>query len=265
MSDSTQGPRDFLDQAYGVAAALRYSIFESRPDGFARRLAPKIRRLYEKTETGASNRDVLDLGCGSGQLAAHFLQHGYRVVGLDRSLHMLGHAREACASHLDDGDVLFVEGDASDFQLDRRFGLVVCTFNGLNHLASLAEVTHCLKCVDQTLAPGGYFVFDIDTPLGLRETVDTMLVHDSDEEIIVRKRLFDGERVILYASGCFAHDGVWHRYRETIHKIVIDPEWLRHTMSDLGWSPVHYLDEDLAQPVAEPHAGKVAYGVARKK
>ena len=265
MSDSTHGPRDFLDQAYGVAAALRYSIFESRPDGFARRLAPKIRRIYEKTETGASNRDVLDLACGSGHLAAHFLEHGYRVVGLDRSPHMLAHAREACASYLNGGKALFLEGDASDFQLDRRFGLVVCTFNGLNHLASLAEVTECLRCIDRALAPGGYFVFDINTPLGLRETVDTTLVHDSDEEIIVRKRLFDGERVILYASGCFAHGGVWHRYRETIHKIVIDPEWLRHAMLDLGWSPVHYLDEDLAQPIADSNAGKVAYGVARKK
>ena len=139
MSDSTHGPRDFLDQAYGIAAALRYSIFENRPDGFARRLAPKIRKLYEQTETGASNRDVLDLACGSGQLAAHFLEHGYRVVGLDRSLHMLRHAREACASYVDDGRALFVEGDASDFELDRRFGLVVCTFNGLNHLDSLEE------------------------------------------------------------------------------------------------------------------------------
>jgi len=265
MSDSTNGPRDFRSEAYGLAAALRYSIFESRPDGFARRLAPKIRRFYERTETGASNREVLDLACGSGQLAADFLEHGYRVVGLDRSPQMLRHAREACARYLGDGRALFVEGDARDFQSERRFGLVVCTFNGLNHLASLAAVTQCLKCIDQALAPGGYFVFDIDTPLGLRETVDTTLVHDSDEEIIVRKRLFDGQRVILYASGCFAHDGVWHRYRETIHKIVIDPEWLRSAMSDLGWSRVRYLDEDLTQPVADPNDGKVAYGVARKK
>jgi len=265
MSDPTDGPRDFHGQAYGVAAALRYSIFESRPDGFARRLAPKIRRFYEQTETGASNRDVLDLACGSGQLAAHFLEHGYRVVSLDRSLHMLRHAREACASYVDDGRALFLEGDASDFQVDRRFGLVTCTFNGLNHLASLADVTRCLKCVNEALAPGGCFVFDIDTPRGLRETVDTMLIHDTDEEIIVRKRLFDGERVILYASGCFAHNGAWHRYRETIRKIVIDPEELRRAMSDLGWSSVEYFDEDLTQPVADPNDGKVAYGVARKR
>jgi SAM-dependent methyltransferase len=260
----TTGPRDLRDRAYGTAAALRYSIFENRPDGFARRLAPKIRRYYEQTEIGASNRDVLDLGCGTGQLAAHFLEHGYRVVGLDRSPHMLQHAREACESFVGGARGLFVEGDASNFQFDSTFGLVTCTFNGLNHLACLADVTRCLKCVDEELAPDGYFVFDIDTPKGLRETVDTIVVHDTDEEIIVRKRVFDGERVILNASGCFAHDGVWHRYRETIRKIVIDPEGLRQVMSDLGWSPVQYLDEDLVEPVADPIDGKVAYGVARK-
>jgi hypothetical protein len=77
--------------------------------------------------------------------------------------------------------------------------------------------------------------------------------------------VFDGEKVILYASGCFAHEGVWHRYRETIWKIVIDPEDLRDIMSDLGWSPAHYVDEELNAPIANPLSGKVAYGVARKR
>jgi SAM-dependent methyltransferase len=258
------GPDDFRDEAYGVASALRYSIFESRPDGFARRLAPKIRRFYEQTETGASNRDVLDLACGTGQLAAHFCEHGYRLVGLDRSPHMLRHAREACASYVDEDRVRFVEGDASDFHLDGRFGLVACTFNVLNHLPSRADVARCLSCVHEALVPGGYLVFDIDTPRGLRELVDTTDLHDTDEEIIVRKRFFDGERVILYASGCFAHDGVWHRYRETIFKIVIEPEELRRSMSELGWSSVSYVEENLTEPVAEPDERTVIYGVARK-
>jgi len=258
------GPRDFRDQAYGAAAALRYSIFESRPDGFARRRAPKIRKFYEQAGIDASNRDVLDLACGSGQLAVHFLEHGYRVVGLDRSPHMLGHARQVCASYVDEGQALLVKGDARDFQFDRRFGLVACTFNGLNHLASLADVRRCLRCVDGVLAPGGYFVFDIDTPGGLRQAVETTFVNDTDEEITVRKRVFDGERVILYASGCFFHDDVWHRYRETIWKIVIDPMELRTEMLDLGWSPVGYFDEDFVEPVADPNAGKVAYGIARQ-
>lgn len=258
------GPDDFRDEAYGAAAALRYSIFESRADGFARRLAPKIRRFYEQTETGASNRDVLDLACGTGQLVAHFLEHGYRLVGLDRSPHMLRHAREACASYVDEDRALFVEGDASDFHLDRRFGLVACTFNVLNHLPSRADVTRCLSRVHEALVPGGYLVFDIDTPRGLRELVGTIDLHDTDEEIIVRKRVFDGERVILYASGCFAHDDIWHRYRETILKIVIEPEELRRSMLDLGWSSVSYVDESLAEPVAEPDERTVIYGVARK-
>jgi SAM-dependent methyltransferase len=178
---------------------------------------------------------------------------------------MLRHSREACASHVDEDRARFVEGDASDFRFDSQFGLVTCTFNGLNHLACMADVVRCLKCVDEALAPDGYFVFDINTPNGLRETVDTMMVHDNDQEVIVRKRVFDGEKVILYASGCFAHEGVWHRYRETIWKIVIDPEDLRDIMSDLGWSPAHYVDEELNAPIANPLSGKVAYGVARKR
>lgn len=258
------GPHDFRDEAYGVASALRYSIFENRPEGFARRLAPKIRRFYEQTDAGASNHEVLDLACGTGQLAAHFLEHGYRVVGLDRSPHMLRHAREACARFISEDRALFVEGDASDFHIERRFGLVTCTFNGLNHLPNWNDVMRCVNCVQEALAPGGYFVFDINTPHGLREIVDKIELHDSHEEIIVRKRMFDGERVILYASGCFAHEGVWHRYRETILKIVINPEELLQSMSESGWSSVTYMDEKLEEPVADTKERAVLYGVARK-
>lgn len=257
------GPHDFRDEAYGVAAALRYSIFENRPDSFAHKLAPRIRRFYEQTKTGATNRDVLDLACGTGQLATHFLEHGYGVLGLDRSPHMLRHAQEACAPSVDAGRALFAEGDASDFHFDRKFGLVTCTFNALNHLPNRADVTHCLSCVHEALVPGGYLVFDIETPRGLREVVDVTDLHDTDDEIIVRKRLFDGEHVILYASGCFVHEGIWHRYRETILKIVIDPGELRRSMSQHGWSQVSYVDEDLTAGV-DPEERAVVYGVARK-
>jgi tRNA/tmRNA/rRNA uracil-C5-methylase (TrmA/RlmC/RlmD family) len=61
--------------------------------GFAVSVAPRIRRFYETTEVGRSTRTLLDVCCGTGQLARHFLDHGYEVTGLDLSDAMLDYAR----------------------------------------------------------------------------------------------------------------------------------------------------------------------------
>ena len=95
--------------------------------------------------------------------------------------------------------------------------------------------------------------------------VYTMSVDDNDEEIVVRKRIFDGERVILSASGCFQYKGKWIRYRETIFKIVIDPLKLRKYMLDNGWASVNFTTDDLNKAVKNPELEKVLYLVAKKK
>ena len=262
MSEPLQ---DLSNEAYGKTAALRYNVFESRPSGFAMRMAPKLHTFYQQTSTGQSNQRLLDVACGTGQLAMYFLDHGFEVVGLDRSPHMLEYARANNAKYVASGQSQFNEGDASNFHFDPQFGLAICTFNGLNHLTSFRQVEDCLACVLRALVPGGYFIFDINTHRGLKSVVETIDLYDTDEEIILRKRIFDGERVILNASGCFLHEGVWIRYRETIFKIIIDTKELRQSMLDHGWSSVTYTADDLMSPVEDPEAEQVVHAVARKR
>ncbi len=256
--------QDFSNAAYGETAALRYNIFESRSSGFAKRMAPVIHAFYKKTSTWNENHLLLDVACGTGQLASYFLENGFDVVGLDGSSHMLKYARANNAEYIATGRVQFLEGDAGNFNLEPKFGLVVCTFNGLNHLGSIEQVEGCLANVLRTLVPGGCFIFDINTQLGLKSVVETIGIEDTDEEIIVRKRIFDGKRVILNASGCFLNEGVWTRYRETIFKIIIDTKKLQQSMLDSGWSSVAYTAEDFITPIEDPEMEEVAYVVAYK-
>jgi SAM-dependent methyltransferase len=74
---------------------------------FAISVAPRIRELYERTETAQSNRSLLDV-CGTGQLARHFLDNGYRVTGIDLSQAMLHDARVNAGDHLRHGRARFI-------------------------------------------------------------------------------------------------------------------------------------------------------------
>lgn len=102
-------------QAYNANFAKVYNL---RWGGFAQNVAPLIRSFYETKPISQVHRTVLDLCCGTGQLAVLFLEAGYRVVGLDLSEHMLVYARENASRFLDGGQARFVQGDARHFALD---------------------------------------------------------------------------------------------------------------------------------------------------
>ncbi len=92
-------------QAYGKGFARIYNL---KWTGFARQVAPLILEYYEATPFAAANKRVLDLCCGTGQLAGYFLERGYRVVGIDLSEHMLRYARENALAYMVSGQAQFI-------------------------------------------------------------------------------------------------------------------------------------------------------------
>ena len=95
-------------QAYNPGFARLYNL---RWGSFAQQFAPRIRELYESTSAGQVNRSLLDLCCGTGQLAVHFLEASYRVVGLDASEDMLTYARENAGQYLSTGQAPVLHDD----------------------------------------------------------------------------------------------------------------------------------------------------------
>jgi SAM-dependent methyltransferase len=110
--------------------------------------------------------EVLDLGCGSGRLTLALARDGHRVVGVDQSPQMLaglaGRLARAPASVR--ARVSAVPGDLRDFDLGRRFPLVVAAFNVVEHLYTRPEVTAFLGQVARHLTPGGHLAFDVQMP-----------------------------------------------------------------------------------------------------
>jgi SAM-dependent methyltransferase len=83
----TTGRRPGQDPA--VRPRLPWARYYARHSSFARTAAPRVRELYEATYGAATERNVLDVRCGVGTLAEHFLSQGYTVTGVDLSEPML--------------------------------------------------------------------------------------------------------------------------------------------------------------------------------
>src|SRR5262245_42357285 len=92
---------------------------------------------------------VLDLCCGTGQIAAGLVARGYRVTGLDGSEAMLKFARE----NAPEGE--FIRSDARSFALPKIFHGVISAFDSLNHLMKSEELIAVFRNVHEVLVDDG--------------------------------------------------------------------------------------------------------------
>jgi ubiquinone/menaquinone biosynthesis C-methylase UbiE len=103
---------------------------------------------------------VLDLGCGTGRLAAALAAEGQVVVGVDPARPMLDIARSRTAG----GQVRWIEGDARNLNLERRFELVLLTGHAFQVFLTRDDQMAVLKTIARHLSPGGRFLFDTRNP-----------------------------------------------------------------------------------------------------
>ena len=114
--------------------------------------------------------DVLDVGCGTGLLAAELTALGYRVVGVDASQDMLARARHRLGP-----DAELVLATVPGLDVDGVFDAVVCTLDGITYLTP-EELAPAAAAFASRLRPGGWLVFDLHTDAMMAFTVGQPVV-----------------------------------------------------------------------------------------
>jgi SAM-dependent methyltransferase len=106
-----------------------------------------------------SARDVLDVGCGTGQMLISARGRGRsgRLVGLDPDLASLERAR-VCA------DVEWVRAKAEDAEWVREFDLAVMSSNAFQCFVTDDDLRKSLRAIATALRLGGRFAFDTRYP-----------------------------------------------------------------------------------------------------
>lgn len=112
---------------------------------------------------GYTGGPLLDLGCGTGNSTAPMSERGLDVTGVDASAAMLAVAREKLP------DVEFHQASFTELALGRYFEVVYSVFDALNNLLTDADMREAFTRVHWHLDEGGLFIFDVNTPRGLRD------------------------------------------------------------------------------------------------
>jgi glycine/sarcosine N-methyltransferase len=104
---------------------------------------------------------ILDIGCGTGNLAVALGGEGYEVTGIDLDAEMIRLARVKAEGR---EGVMFSAGNMLDLVRpfgSEVFGCVICSGNTLVHLNTMEDVSAFIRQVHAVLKKGGRFLLQI--------------------------------------------------------------------------------------------------------
>ena len=113
-----------------------------------------IKKYWDATKFRTS---ILETACGTGTVARELMRRGYDITGLDISEDMIGKSKDKI---WDDNCILW---DMTDFDLNKKFDIVLCNYNSICHLIYFKDWRKFFLQAYEHLKPWGLFIFDINT------------------------------------------------------------------------------------------------------
>ncbi len=216
-------------------------------------------------------RTLVDLGCGTGNLALPLAAQGYRVMGVDNSPEMLAIAEQkrlnmhSGAGHAV-GTLQFVESDMCDFETPEPVDAVYSFCDSINYVTEEADVQRLFANVRRALRAGGLFVFDVHTDAKFAEYAESQPFVLNDDDLAYIWTCDYEAPLIHHALTIFVahddeHDGSFARIDEFHVQRAYDLDWLRNELQKAGFADVKCY-ADFTFEAADNRTGR-AFVVAR--
>lgn len=184
----------------------------------------------------ADGARILDLCCGTGQIAAELTARGYEVTGIDGSAAMLEYARRNAPT------ASFLHADARRFTIpdpSRPFEAVISPFDSLNHLMDRDDLRLVFERVRQALRQDGLFLFDLNIEEADESLGSTLDFVENDNVCIVRSSYRPARRLKVYDVTMFRlEDGLWHRSDLTLRQRYHETDVVLDLLAETGFPQV---------------------------
>ncbi len=108
-----------------------------------------------KNNAKAPVKNILNLGCGTGNHDKFLVKNGYLITGVDFSAGMI---KAAVDKGLE--NVTFIQEDISQFKLPQKFDIVLSLYHVMSYLVTMEQLDATLQTVKKHLSKDGIFIFD---------------------------------------------------------------------------------------------------------
>ena len=201
----------------------------------------------------AKPRRVLDLACGTGNVTELLAARGGDVVGVDVSAPMVEVARRKAEQK--GLPIRYFVQDAAELDLPGPpFDLCVSFFDSLNYIAEPARLEMAVQRVFAHLAPGGLFIFDINSEFALENGFfDQVNTYTNDRLRYVWRSEYDSETRLCHIHMRFflrERNGVDREFRETHVQFAYREGELREMLRRAGFAEIETFHAYTFKPVS---------------
>lgn len=208
-------------------------------------------RFIEETirEYAHNPRSLLELGCGTGNILQHFI-HRYEISGLDISASMLEQARKKLPK------VPLFEMSMADFSLGRKYDVVICLYDSINHLLKYEDWIMTFKCVRNHLNPGGILIFDMNNLERLdRLSQSPGFVHQKDNVYLIMRVNKVADNLINWNVKIFqkVRGNLYELSEDNIQETSFSLQQVNQDLETL-FNNVHMLTFDSGPPLVRERA-----------
>lgn len=223
---------------YDTFAWFYQKYWGSGPMSFVPRALPVVERLV-LTRVPPGSR-ILDLCCGTGQLAQELVRRGYRVTGVDGSEQMLGFARNNAPS------AEFVHADVRTVTLPSSHDAAVCLFDSLNHLMRADELGTAFRNVRAALNGGAPFLCDFNMEPGYQARWRGSFGIAEDDHALVNRSAYDAQtKVARSVLTMFRLEhGAWRRSDVTLYQRCYAADEITGALRSAGFGEIGAFDAE---------------------
>ncbi len=169
---------------------------------------------------------VLDLGCGTGEVALLLSKAGHDVIGIDASADMLGVAKEKSLDR--DCDILFLNQDMTEFELYGTVDSIISVMDSVNYLIDDGDLNKLFSLANNYLNPKGLFMFDINTKFKYEKILnENNFTFCSEDIYYIWENFYDTEELVNeYFITFFVRNGsgTFDKYEETHFQRAFEPK-----------------------------------------
>lgn len=179
---------------------------------------------------------VLDLACGTGTMTCLLAEAGYEMIGVDISEDMLS---EAAGKTVSPGKIppIYLQQSMEELDLYGTVEAAVCCLDSINYLTDARALKRALQRLHLFVAPGGVFLFDVNTPCKLRSLDGQVFLDEREDLYCVWRAEFDRRsRICTYGMDIFERQGaLWRRSLEEHYEKAWEVEELKHFLTEAGF------------------------------
>ncbi len=204
-------------------------------------------RLLRRAERPV--RTILDLACGTGTMTCLLAERGYELIGVDLAEDMLAEAMNKALELPEESRPLLLQQSMTNLRLPQPVDAVVCCLDSLNYLTEPRAVQRAIRHVYDCLAPGGLFLFDVNTVYKLENLDGQVFLDETEDSYCVWRAAYSRRsRTITYGMDLFRRrrDGAWRRTLEEHRERAYTREELTQWLTAAGFHDIRFFG-DLSQ------------------